>query len=231
MSKNFNQPAQTLPIGSDDLSPRGDVIQASNTGRNRRRSARRLVGIVVGSLSAVVGIAGPAHAATYRIGATQYDSKCGSTTSMVSNFVANAYSDSSAKVDFLDLKQSGRINLPSSCPAATQLCLSGRITANSTRGFVSDAPFGAWQVAGLWDNSQVIKSATTAAAFGSKCKSINARRETITAYPADNNAENLVFLTTGGYSKLTSYTFEVRVRWLANGTWHYGGWASYSKKL
>ncbi|HEV2071312.1 MAG TPA: hypothetical protein VGR26_16095 [Acidimicrobiales bacterium] len=177
-------------------------------------------------------VASPAEAATYRIGGTRYDSNCGvSTSSMVSNFVANAYQEGSTKVDLLDLKQSGRIYLPSSCPSATQICLSGRITATATKGFNTTAPFGAW-AAGLWDNARVMKDANTASAFGSRCMSINARSATITAHAADNHASNLILVTTGGYgSRLTNYKVELRVRWYANGTWHNGGWASYSKTL
>jgi len=39
MSKKFNQPAETVPMGCDDHSPRGNVMEASNTGQKRRRSA------------------------------------------------------------------------------------------------------------------------------------------------------------------------------------------------
>ncbi|HSH61267.1 MAG TPA: hypothetical protein VK988_16825 [Acidimicrobiales bacterium] len=178
----------------------------------------------------VLAIASPAEAATYRIGGVRYDTNCGgSTSSMVSNFVANADYDGSNKVDFLDLKQSGRIYLPSSCPTATKICLSGRIIANSTRGFVSTAPFGAWNE-GLWDNSHVVESGYMAAAYGSKCMSINARSATITAYP-DDNLDSLIFIWPGSYSKLTDYKIELRVRWYANGTWRTGNWASYSKTM
>lgn len=202
-------------------------LMARTTDREGRRSGRRPVNIILASALLLFAVASPAQAATYRIGATRYDSNCGvSTSSMVSNFVADAYHDGSTKVDFLNLKQSARIYLPSSCPVATKICLSARITAHTkSGGFTSSATFGAW--GHLWDNYNETRSGNAASAFGTKCASINTRSATITAH-ADNYT---AFIYTGGYYKLADYKYEVRVRWYGGGQWHYGAWAPYYKTM
>lgn len=228
MSKKYNEAADSHSMKSDDLSPRGEVIEASNRGRKPGRSARRLVGIVVGSLSAVVGIAGPAHAATYGMGAVRYDSNCGvAGSSMNSVFQATASPDGSSKVDLLNLKASARIYLPGACAPATQICLDQRIIAQTTGGQIATTGnFGS--LGWVWGSYRSVITGNTASAFGTDCKSLYGTRTATIAVDADPSYS--VFIFSGRY-KLANYKYETRVRWYGGGSWHYGNWASYSKTM
>jgi hypothetical protein len=202
--------------------------KAATTYRKATRSGRRVFSIILGSLLAVIGTASPADAATYRMSGVRYNSNCGvSNSSMNSVFTANASTDGTTKVDFLDLKQSARIYLPTACPIATKICLDARITAHTKGGiFSSSGTFGAW--GDLWHTYREYRSGNMARASGSKCMSIYARSATITAY-ADANFANFVW--TGGGYKLADYKYQTRVRWYGGGAWHYGSWASFYKAM